>query len=148
MCTEEITIPADQLEFSIKTSGWDWKDASNHLHYAIELKQKNGNKNPTPSSNPVSQVNLAGGGFVKLPNTAKVLGGSNSSKSTTVKVTTFEQGSKFIINFDFENFGARELYYDPTISTGTPNTNTAQHAVPITMLLVLMQSCVAFYVSK
>ena len=39
---EPTILPQDTLKFSITVSGWDFQSPSNHLRYAIELKDKGG----------------------------------------------------------------------------------------------------------
>lgn len=137
LCTQLVVVPKDQLEFAIRIPRWDWMGTNHRLRYALQLKQKQGKALPGASAITRTQIDLGDGAYIQTPNTAKIISGKTggNDESTNVHVSTYIQGSKYIISFDFGHFDTRELYYDPTISTPI---SAARGREPQTLYIALM----------
>jgi hypothetical protein len=150
-CTETIAIKQDELKFSIVIAEWDWKNGSttNRLHYALELKQKDGGGDPKASdSNGNKVVTVGSGAKIVLESKAQVVGGSGAATEVDVNITTGMQGSKYIIEFDFPNFGTKGLYYDPTMSAASSSEDDHLTKVLIGLSAALVVSIGAFMFFK
>ena len=119
LCTKQVTLHKDELKFSIQVTGWSFAQNTNHLHYAIELKQKAGNAAPSEKAGASAgdkDYTLDDGGKLVVPTTATITGGP-TEQDVAIGVTAGTQGSKFVIAFDFPNFASgTTLYYDPTMA--------------------------------
>jgi len=122
-CEETVTIPKDELKFSIQVHNWPFKSEASKLTYAIVLKQKDEGGAVAESGNSTRKFEVADGGYVVLPTKGKIVGGE-TSEDIDVGVSTEMQGTKYIINFEFPYFApGKTLYYDPNLGISTDDTD-------------------------
>lgn len=125
-CEEKVTIPKDELKFSIMVHNWPFKSEASTLTYAIILKQKVEGGPVTESGTTTRKLEIADGGYVVLPTKGKIVGGDAAEEEIDVGITTTEQGGKFIINFEFPYFApGRTLYYDPNLGVDTSDSDSS-----------------------
>jgi hypothetical protein len=124
-CEETVTIPKDELKFSIQVHNWPFKSEASKLTYAIVLKQKDEGGAVTESGTSTRRFEVADGGYVVLPTKGKIVGGA-TTEDIDVAISTEMQGPKYIINFEFPYFApGKTLYYDPNLGISTDDTDGA-----------------------
>jgi hypothetical protein len=119
-CTQSITLPKNELKFSIIIDSWDFQNANNSLTYGLELTYSGGTAQPTSQDGGDKKtLTTPGGAKIVLDTKATIVGGNTAPQEVDVTVSTGEQGGKYLIDFVFPNFGSRALYYDPSMAVAS-----------------------------
>ncbi|GAB9477144.1 hypothetical protein Gpo141_00014206 [Globisporangium polare] len=122
---QSLSVPAGGLKFTLSVAGWNFKNTTNKLRFAIAVKAKGRGVNATAPANPVikkkngteasvDRIDFGEGMFMDAPSNA-VLDGVD----TNISASLMTSGTLTEYIWVFPSF-KKSLHYDPVI--GSDNT--------------------------